>query len=108
MKRNFKHRKKSEDVTLPLEIDRIDQIYKECVSSAEMESLLKQRNAIYEEIGTALPVGLKSLILKYSDISDDIEGFMIKFFYKYDLLDRETVTQLLLGKQKLKLDIHIL
>ena len=108
MRRNFRHSKKSGDVTLPLEFDRLSHIYKEFTSSAEIQSLLKQKRAIYEEIGAALPEGLKSLILGYSDINDDIAGRMIKFFYKYDLLDRTTITQLLRGKQKLKLDIHIL
>jgi len=109
MKRRYsKGSKSSKALTLPLEVDRIDQIYKEFTSSEEIQGLLTQKRAIHEQISAALPQGLKSLVLRYSDINDDIEGAIIEFFYKYDLLDRATIKQLLLGKHKLKLDIHIL
>ena len=108
MRRNFKHSKKSGNLTLPLEIDRLGQLEEEFFSSGELPELMSQRTAMYDQLRSALPKEQKALLIKYSDINTHIGGLMIKFFYKYDLLDRATITRLLRGKQKLKLDIHIL
>ena len=108
LKRIFRHTKKSGEVTLPLEIERISQLEKEFMSSAEVQSLITQRNAIYDEIETALPERLKSQVLKCADINTDIEVSGIIFFYKHALTDRAAITRILRGKQRLKLDIHIL
>ena len=107
MRRNFKRQKKSGTVTLPLEIDRLSQLEKEFFSSGELPELIKQRMAMYDQLCNALPEEQKAVLINYSDINTHIEVCMIKFFYKYDLLDRATIAQLLLGKQKLKLDIHV-
>ena len=107
-KRNFRRPKKSGEVVLPLELQRMSQLEKEFMSSAEVRSLITQRDAMYDEIEAALPERLKPQVLKCADINTDIEVLGIKFFYKHALADRAAITRLLLGKQRLKLDINIL
>src|SRR5690349_2112716 len=107
-KENSNDSKNPEEVALYLEIDRINQIHKEFMSDPEVQALIKQKSEIHLKIHTALRKTKKDLIDDYANIANNIEGLMINFFYKYNLIDRETINQIIQGNQKFKLDIRIL
>ena len=107
-KNNSKCRKRCWNVSLPFEDERFYQLEDEFMKREEIAALFRQKEAMHKQIYDALPEGMKSVFMDYSDNNSYILELKPKFFYKRGFIDAVAIMRFLRGvKNNIKLIMSI-
>ena len=107
-KNKSKCRKRFWNLSLPFEVERLDQLETEFMNDEKIADLFNQKRALYEKVKNARPEELESALIAYSDINTYIAELRQKFFYKKGLIDCSAIMRFLFRcKDNIEMNISI-
>ena len=107
-KNNSKCTKRFYNLSLPFEVERLEQLDTEFRNGEKVRELIKRKRTLHEYLMNDAPEKMKSEMLEYDDINSYIIDLLLKFIYKKGFIDCRAIMRFLFrGKNNIKMNINV-